>query len=294
MASCGFPMILLAVIKILCVLLALSEAAITCGIPQISPRSDMSRVKGGNDAVPGSWPWQVRLGIRQANGQVMWNCGGSILTEKYVVTAAHCLVGGVNAQYMIRAGDHDQTRTEVAQVDRAVLRIGQHPNYAGQSGNFRNDIAILRLATNLTFKAQISPVCLPISKEDIPHGTTCMVTGWGKSGPTGTSYKPALQQGRVQIIGRQQCAAQYWGNMVTSNVQVCAGTPAGTVDACSGDSGGPLVCQDPTSRRWVLHGVVSFGPLTGCGNPTKPAVYTRITGLLDWIKTTTGNTVLQY
>ncbi|XP_055342010.1 chymotrypsinogen B-like [Paramacrobiotus metropolitanus] len=266
----------------------LADSAVSCGTPQISPRSEMSRVKGGSDAIAGSWPWQIRLGVRYPNGQVSWICGGSILTEKYVVTAAHCLLDGVNGQYVVRAGDHDQSRVEASQVDHTVLRVGRHPQYGGER-TFVNDIAILRLATNLTFKAQVSPVCIPSTCQDVAQGTNCMVTGWGGSGPIGNMNKPLLQQGRVQIIGREQCARRYWGGMVTGAVQVCAGTPTLTTDACKGDSGGPLVCQDPASRKWVLHGIVSFG--AGCTS-NKPAVYTRVSGLLDWIKTTTGNTAM--
>ncbi|OQV23495.1 putative Chymotrypsin-like elastase family member 2A [Hypsibius exemplaris] len=261
----------------------------TCGVPAIPPKSGQSRVKGGQDAIAGSWPWQVRLGYRSGNG-VIWSCGGSILSDIYIITAAHCLENGLNRQFVVRVGDHDQWQVEASEKVHSVLRYLVHPSYGGQASNYANDIAILRLSTPIVYKAQISPACIPPAMEEPTHGASCYVTGWGKVGPnSGTPAK--LQQGSVQIIGRQVCnTAQYWGNLRTS--QVCAGSPTGSTDACSGDSGGPLVCKSGSSNKWILQGLVSFGPLSGCGIQKKPAVYTKVSHFHSWIKATTGNAAL--
>jgi secreted trypsin-like serine protease len=192
-------------------------------------------------------------------------------------------------------GDHNQIESvlEAAQKEHNVLRKRLHPRYGGPSSNFANDIAILRLATPITFRPQVSPVCIPPAMEEPAHGTNCFVTGWGKL--SSRSNEPArLQEGSVKIMGKEVCtSAQYWGRLLASQVCASGQSNAGIVDACKvrlisntdfrcfssnnlnsknykkffplfqGDSGGPLVCQNPNSKKWVLQGLVSFGSTAG-------------------------------
>ncbi|GAV04935.1 hypothetical protein RvY_15135 [Ramazzottius varieornatus] len=217
------------------------------------------------------------------NGQINWMCGGSLLNDIYVITAAHCLESAVNGNYVVRVGEHDIRVQNGGQENIAVSRLRLHPSYGGQSRNFIHDIAILRLSKAVTFRSKVLPVCLPVVSEEPAAGTRCIVTGWGLMGKV---QAVKLQQGNVQIISRSTC-----GTAPIAASQVCAGTVDGSVDACSGDSGGPLVCQNSTTRKWVVQGLVSFGPSAGCGIPRMPAVYTKVSFYVPWIKSLTANAV---
>ncbi|OWA50718.1 putative Chymotrypsin-like elastase family member 2A [Hypsibius exemplaris] len=253
-------------------------------------RQDLSHLTGGREAVSGGWPWQVRLGVRQNGGFISWICGGSILSEKYVITAAHCLDSGPNAQYVVRIGDHDSSIFERGQEDIPVVRYRIQEQYA-QHNHFANDIAILRLARPPTWGPRVSTVCLPGTNDDPSPGNTCYVTGWGLTGAGNSPYSNVLRQARVGIIARNECRERsYWGYGV-KNTNICAGYLEGKIDACKGDSGGPLVCLEERTGRWILEGLVSYGWDKGCGFPGKPAVYTRVASYLNWISAVTGNTL---
>lgn len=133
---------------------------------------------------------------------------------------------------MVRVGDHDQQRQETSQSDYEVLRFRIHPSYGGTK-NFFADIAILRLSTNIKFRKEVAAVCLPKNREELPHGASCIVTGWGQTGPSYMDYSPLLQQGKVQVIGKEVCnSGSYWGSTVISSAQICASGPSGIADAC--------------------------------------------------------------
>jgi len=102
----------------------------------------------------------------------------------------------------------------------------------------------------------------------------CVATG---------DWSSVLRQVVVPVLTQTQCSQpSFYGSYVTDNM-LCAGYVDGGKDACRGDSGGPLVCRDVDDRRrWTLHGVVSFG--SGCAQPRKPGVYTRVTKFVDWIQ----------
>ncbi|XP_055341082.1 chymotrypsin-like elastase family member 2A [Paramacrobiotus metropolitanus] len=249
-----------------------------------------SKLIGGSEAVAGSWPWQIRLGIRAPNRQIMWMCGGSILSDIYIITAAHCLEPGLNMPYVVRIGEHSANRVDDGAEDIPVLRARIHEKY-NKLANYLNDIAILRLSRPIKFRENVLPVCLPSANDDPPAGTSCFVTGWGNTGPGKPPFSSVLKEGKVRVIGRGICQSPFfWGSGVR-NTNICAGYPEGQTDACRGDSGGPLVCQHPNGKQWVLQGLVSFGWSQGCGFPGKPAVYTRVSHYLSWIEKTTGSTI---
>ena len=131
----------------------------------------------------------------------------------------------VNGNYVVRVGEHDIRVQNGGQENIPVSRLRLHPSYGSQQRNFIHDIAILRLSKTVTFKRQVSPVCLPLASEEPAPGTRCIVTGWGLMGKV---HAVKLQQGNVHIISRTAC-----GTASISSGQVCAGTADGSVDACS-------------------------------------------------------------
>ncbi|MEJ1275238.1 transmembrane protease serine 4 [Cricetulus griseus] len=124
----------------------------------------------------------------------------------------------------------------------------------------------------------VRPICLPFSDEELIPGTPLWVIGWGFTEQNGGSMSDVLLQASIQLIDSTRCNAEdaYQGE-VTSEM-VCAGTPQGGVDACQGDSGGPLMYH---SGHWQIVGIVSWG--YGCGSPSTPGVYTKVSAFLNWI-----------
>ncbi|XP_069125482.1 transmembrane protease serine 9-like [Argopecten irradians] len=239
-----------------------------CGTQAYSPLS--TYIVGGTEATPNSWPWMALL---EYNGFHM--CGGSLITDRLVATAAHCVDGvlGVASKWTVRLGVHDKTTTGSTEQRVSVRAIKSHPSY--NNNDLNNDIAILVLARPVTLNNYVNTVC--ITEEDVPAGTNCVATGWGDTQGTGPSN--VLRQVTVPIISQQTCASsQYYGSYMNTVTMICAGYPQGGKDSCQGDSGGPLVC--PTaSNTWALTGITSWG--FGCAEAYKPGVYTRVYNYLQ-------------
>ncbi|XP_067307730.1 chymotrypsin-like protease CTRL-1 [Pseudorasbora parva] len=246
---------------------ALVASTLGCGVPAIRPViSGYSKIVNGENAVSGSWPWQVSL--QQSNG--FHFCGGSLINQYWVVTAAHCRVQA--GYHYVILGEHNRGSTaEAVQVMRIAKAI-THPYYNSQT--FNNDVTLLKLSSPAQLTSRISPVCLAASSTSIPSGTRCVTTGWGKTGAT--SSPNILQQTALPLLSPAQCK-QYWGQNRITDAMICAG--ASGVSSCQGDSGGPLVCE--SSGAWYQVGIVSWG--TSDCNVRTPAVYARVSYLRQWI-----------
>ncbi|XP_014885362.1 chymotrypsin-like protease CTRL-1 [Poecilia latipinna] len=249
---------------------ALVASTLGCGVPTIKPQvSRYNKIVNGENAVSGSWPWQVSL----QDGSGFHFCGGSLINEYWVVTAAHCRVSPSNHRVIL--GEHDrQYNSEPIQV-KTISRAITHPYFNSNTLNY--DITLLRLSSPAQFSSRVSPVCLLSSSSSIPSGTKCVTTGWGRTGQT--SSPRYLQQTSLPLLSPAQCR-NYWGTSRITDVMICAG--ASGVSSCQGDSGGPLVCE--SSGVWYLAGIVSWG--TSNCNVYAPAVYARVSYLRSWIDQT--------
>ncbi|XP_022367147.1 chymotrypsinogen 2 isoform X2 [Enhydra lutris kenyoni] len=181
---------------------ALLSTAFGCGVPAIHPvLSGLSRIVNGEDAVPGSWPWQVSL--QDSTG--FHFCGGSLISEDWVVTAAHC---GVRTSHQVVAGEFDQgSDAEDIQVLK-IAKVFKNPKFNIFTVN--NDITLLKLATPARFSQTVSPVCLPNENDDFPAGTLCATTGWGLTkhtrrlwGSPGLPEGWSLDPGGHRVLGQQ-------------------------------------------------------------------------------------------
>jgi len=238
-------------------------------------RQPKSRIVNGDDARPGDWPWQVKL----TKGT---NCGGTLINDQWVVTAAHCFrYGGVDAsKYKVVAGEHNTRKAENWEQEMDIERIIIHPAYNKDTDD--SDIALMKLKKKVTFTQRVRPAC--ISGAFKTSGTTeCYVTGWGNDAFGGRS-KHILQQARLPLVLHQKCKDTMPRGAITDNM-LCAGYLDGTKDACQGDSGGPLVCRHHDSTtgtsQWYLKGVVSFG--YGCATEGLYGVYTKVDNFKQWI-----------
>ncbi|XP_078389851.1 serine protease 1-like [Cetorhinus maximus] len=238
-----------------------------------------SQIIGGSNTKPGDWPWQVSL----RKGGVHF-CGGSILSQWWVLTAAHCVQRSRAEQISVESGAielgyHNAQRYQVAKI---II----HEQY--NRSTFDNDIGMLQLKTSIAFGGDQMPVLLPLSDSfDIKAWAPCFVIGWGR---TRHEKRPViLQEVEVELIDWHSC--RKWMAGITSNM-LCAGYEEGGRDACQGDSGGPLMCEGMNSEAWIQIGIVSWG--NGCGESLSPGVYTLLSNYIEWLEATAEQTEKPY
>jgi uncharacterized protein YkwD len=229
---------------------------------------------GGEEAVPGAWPWMAALLGEQL-------CGGSLIAPEWVLTAAHCFNGTDPAQFEVVLGRHALSSNEgqVHQVAQIIL----HPDYDPNTDD--SDIALIRLATPST--QTVVPLVSPATAHLANPGVNATVTGWGNMDPDGgQNFPDALQQVTVPIVSNETCnSPQSYNGAITDNM-LCAGFATGGFDSCQGDSGGPLVVSNPGGPGWAQAGVVSFG--NGCAQANFYGVYARVSMFHTWVESHTG------
>ena len=251
----------------------------TCGQPSIQPSSVTDEIVGGTEAKPYSWPWQVAMFTHTFIFN-LFECGGSIINEHWLMTAGHCVYGHLSPKgYRWKAGvfqkgASNKPMEQVLQAQKIVL----HPHYNHEA--HLNDVALIQLSTPISFNAHIQPVCLPCVN-DIKTGDSVTITGWGAK-YSGAPFVPSnLRQVTTTLDADSECLTDY-GRSYNATCMMCAGVKG--KDSCQGDSGGPLVHK--VNGTWYQYGVVSWG--IGCAEAKHPGIYSRVTSLLDFITSTTG------
>ncbi|XP_003705839.1 trypsin-1 [Megachile rotundata] len=227
------------------------------------------RIVNGEDAKLGEIPYQVSLQNKDSSFHF---CGGSVLNENYVITAAHCVSGKTPAGIKVIAGTINLTQPK---SEHNVVKIISHEQY-NENDSWKNDIALLKVEKPFVKSKQIAFVPLP-SKSDVIHANDiAVVSGWGRlslGGPTTVR----LQRVNIYIADPEYC--RYIYNKRGYNIydsHVCAYDPSTAKGSCNGDSGGPLTVNGK------LTGLVSWA--MGCARTDYPTVYTRVASHLDWIK----------
>ncbi|XP_006817825.2 trypsin-5-like [Saccoglossus kowalevskii] len=248
-----------------------------CGQPAITPNTGSevhTDIVNGETAIPHSWPWQASL-----HNSKFHACGASILNEKWVITAAHCVSLARDNVYIfdVVAGEHNLTDPAPSRQEYGLEKIIVHAEYNPVVMN--NDIALLKIRGVINMTAEISEICLPAQGTGHQDGDEAWITGWGDS--LGTADERALQQAKTYLIDTAACNDTESYNGAISTNMVCAGYLEGGIDACEGDDGGPLVREDPITKIWYLYGITSWGD--GCALAMKPHVYTKVSNYVDWI-----------
>ncbi|XP_020809022.1 serine proteases 1/2-like [Drosophila serrata] len=265
------------------VVLVSALASVSAGIlPQVVPvppknrisrPSIEGRVTNGQNAVENQFPYQVGLSFSGSEGS--WWCGGSIIDNSWVLTAAHCTSGA--STVTIYYGATVRTSPKFTHTVSSSNWI-QHANYL--SLTLRNDISLIK-TPSVTFSVAVNKISLPAiaSSYSTYAGQTAVASGWGLTSDTSTSVARDLQFAHLTVITNSVCQATYGSLVVTSKVICVDGSNRTSI--CSGDSGGPLALDG------TLIGVTSFGAEDGC-EIGFPAGFTRVTSYLDWIKTNSG------
>ncbi|KAK3909567.1 Serine protease easter [Frankliniella fusca] len=246
------------------------------------------------------YPWMARLGYKKERERIEFLCTGSLISERYVLTAAHCL-GKLNGPVTVRLGEWD-TNTEpdcVAGVcspkvlDVAVEKRIEHEDFR----NGINDIALLRLSKPVPFSESVRPICLPVSVHNSPEedliGKSMLVASWGNTSPIRRQHAPSrwLLNYHVYVDAPRECGAGYDAVddvAFDRERQLCVGG-----GGCHGDSGSPLMVskqfesladyEDMVAlERDVLHGVLSFG-VPDCAVRGAPLVFTRVSSYVPWV-----------
>ncbi|XP_009282561.1 PREDICTED: transmembrane protease serine 9 [Aptenodytes forsteri] len=231
-----------------------------------------TRIVGGSEASRGEFPWQVSL--RENNEHF---CGAAILTEKWMVSAAHCFTEFQDpAMWAAYTGTTSLRGSDSSTVKMGITRIILHPSYNADTADY--DVAVLELKRPVTFTKYIQPVCLPDTGHHFPTSKKCLISGWGYLKEDFLVKPEFLQKATVELLDQTLCSSLY--SHVLTDRMLCAGYLEGKIDSCQGDSGGPLVCEEP-SGKFFLAGIVSWG--IGCAEARRPGVYTRVTKLRDWI-----------
>ncbi|NXF90127.1 GRAA protein, partial [Eubucco bourcierii] len=231
---------------------------------------------GGSEVAPHSRPFMAL--IKGPNESV---CGGALIKENWVLTAAHCNVKGGE----VILGAHS-LKAKAKEKQRQVFRIAKqipYPYYCSCSRE--NDIMLLQLHKRAVLGKAVQLIPLPTSDDDPNPGTTCTVAGWGKTRNSERKLSDTLREVNVTVISRKICnnKSHYNNNPVITSNMICAGSTNGGKDSCNGDSGGPLRCNN------VMKGITAFGKANKCGVADSPGVYIRLTKqYLQWIRKTIG------
>ncbi|PZC83961.1 hypothetical protein B5X24_HaOG206307 [Helicoverpa armigera] len=260
-------------------------------------RGISSYIVGGHYTFSGDYPNMGAIGWKAVVGTWKFMCGCTLISSKFVLTAAHCSSASSRdttiadtVPKIVRLGDKNIQDIINGTQDETIIRIINHPKYKSPKQYF--DICLMELGRKLTFTTDIQPACLWTKQSITKYGDEAQVTGWGvvESGTVKTS--PELLAATVDIIDFAKCnrllhmsCNRNWCGLQPD--QLCAGKLGGGVDACQGDSGGPLQVKIPLpiltegTMHYVI-GVTSFG--VGCALPGLPGVYTKVSSFIDWIE----------
>lgn len=233
-------------------------------------------VVGGAPTAIEQVPWQALVIVDPENRL----CGGSILDSQWIVTVAHCVSGYGPSQIDVYVGVSTLAeRASANQIPLAEVII--HPSW--DSANFRNDIALLKLAAPVAFDAQTEPIALPVGIDAAawpPVNTAATISGWGATEFGGTPSNQ-LRSAQIQVLGGPADAVcGRYGDNFDAAVEICAGVPGGGVDSCQGDSGSPLVID--VAGAPVLGGLTSVG--FECARADYPGIFTRVTTFIPWLQ----------
>ncbi|XP_045487348.1 chymotrypsin-2-like isoform X1 [Pieris rapae] len=234
-----------------------------------------SRIIGGQDASPGMAKYQVSIRVKKRN-EDMHNCGGSIINQQYVLTAAHCIVGFRPEVVSLVVGSH---QIKSGGQRYKVKKLVPHEKFSKTTA--KNDVGVIEVDGSIQYNNNVQPIGLV--NHQVSVGTQCLLTGWGKINAEKNIFPNNLQMLYFNTISNNECTQRLLRTpskkfMPIDKGQICAKRPnhKGT---CQGDSGGPLVIKE--GNNFVQIGIVSWG--IPCGY-NYPDVFASVFGNYNWIQ----------
>ncbi|XP_055543946.1 serine protease snake-like [Wyeomyia smithii] len=242
--------------------------------------SSVDLIVNGVEAHPGEFPHQARLGYLSQDPavaqQIVYQCGGSLISEQFVLTAAHC-----GKPKLVMLGEHN-TLEPGNEIEFDVEAFIKHPKY--RLGKSYHDIALVKLSGDVIFSSVIRPACLwtttPLNL------SMAIATGFGDTEFYGNS-STILMKVRLDVMSSSTCGTKFklHGGFPDGvrREQLCVGSKHGNRDTCQGDSGGPLqTVTDVKTCAYHIVGITSLG--TACGVGNTESVYTEVASYIDWIE----------
>uniref|UniRef100_A0A6I8QLR8 Acrosin n=1 Tax=Xenopus tropicalis TaxID=8364 RepID=A0A6I8QLR8_XENTR len=252
----------------------------TCLLPLIKDSQRNSRIVGGVNSQPGAWPWLVSIQAWRGSDYGHF-CGGTILNNQWILTAAHCLIDYkttfdtirvvIGARKLSKLG----SETQIRKVKQLIL----HEKYL-REGKHSYDIGLILLDEPIKFNDYTQRACLPSASLNVAQKTNCYVAGWGVLEEKAAA--DILQEAGVFFINKELCNSKEWYNGKVYPYNLCAGHKEGKIDSCQGDSGGPLMCKRKTSNDYIVVGVTSWG--IGCARKQRPGIYISTQYFNEWIE----------
>ena len=231
------------------------------------------RIVGGE---PVDYPRQLHFLVSLQTRRGEHFCGGSLISKRWILTAAHCTQGTVG---LVRVGVHDRldAASDECVQTRNVARVINHPQYNGMT--LENDVSLLELDADVEGYEEVTLAGAADSGLE-SAGVPLTVAGWGTTSEGG-SLSDVPMRVDVPVVSHAQCEVAYGAGAIADGM-LCAGYDGGSKDSCQGDSGGPLFDEG----RNVLLGIVSWGE--GCAREGRPGVYSRVSTYKSWVCSSAG------
>ncbi|ALC43207.1 CG6592 [Drosophila busckii] len=243
----------------------------------------MDRIFGGDVGNPHLFPYQVGMLLQRPKG-LYW-CGGSLISDKHVLTAAHCVDMAKRALVFLGANEIKNAK-ESGQVRLMVPSSNFDIYPTWNPKRLKDDIALVRLPHAVSFNERIHPIQLPKRHYEYRNfkNKLAIASGWGRYATGVHAISTVLRYVQLQIIDDRTCKRNFPLSFRGTNICTSGRNARST---CNGDSGGPLVLQRRHSKKRVLVGITSFGSIYGCDRGY-PAAFTKVASYLDWISDETG------
>ncbi|XP_050545992.1 clotting factor G beta subunit-like [Daktulosphaira vitifoliae] len=248
--------------------------------------------KNLNEAYYKEFPHMALIGYGDSENSITWDCGGSLISNRWILSSAQCNKSGKSANFarwvllgLINTDwiDDKDRQANLYEIEKRVL----HKNYRPTSMYY--DIALFRLNREVEFSENIRPICL--NSDHLFNPTEVIATEWDQNVTVYSNNKKQtkiLQKSMLSTISENECNAVYstgvnkqYGIQISGDSQICTKY---VEDTCVLDTGGPLQVKNPGGEftTYTQIGIISFGK--SCGYPGVPSVYTKVSAFISWIE----------
>jgi len=255
-----------------------------CGRKQTGNQESGDYIVNGQQADSNEYPWMVLL-TKTVDPIVKVHCGGSLISNQWILTAAHCTRGYKASDIQVVLGV-DKVSSVEYESRRNIVEIINHPKFIQIEPDgliqMDYDYALLKMQEPVDFitDQHIRPICLPTNPSFQYEGSQAIATGWGRINKCPEEFPDELQEINMEVTTNDRCE-EFYNNILITNQTICAYVPGQGGRIGDGDSGGPLIVN--VGGYYELVGVTSWSD-GDCLVKDLPSVFARVTSVIDWIK----------